>query len=322
MNVPRGPQSGRSRSDVTAIPERRLLAALALISAGGRVVHSGASLRDHLIGTYEILCRWGAAPEVCVAGLMHSVYSTQYFTTQILSPALRKQVAASVGARAERIAYLFCCLDRVAVRAAAVPAIGTSIRLPMHGSGRSVRVARPGFDALRLIDIANEIEQRQRQTLPQLPWLAWASAGFAAIGFEPRHLGCSVVIAEQDERDAQRHYRAALVGGIETAQKRLQWSIERMPRCAEPRILLALLQLQRRRFDLAYTNASQGEHDLLAWGAAWDPRIPFTAWRLLAAQVVDAARAASPEPPALGMQMLERLHGLERDAAHAGIDPA
>ncbi|TXH77847.1 MAG: hypothetical protein E6Q88_00300 [Lysobacteraceae bacterium] len=298
------------------------MAALALIAVGGRVAHSGASLRDHLIGTYEILCRWGAAPDVCIAGLMHSVYSTQYFTTQILSPALRRQVAAAVGARAERIAHLFCRLDRVAIRASTAPAVGASVRLPMHGGGGSLRVPRLSFDALRLIDIANEIEQRQRQTLPQLPWLAWASAGFAAIGFEPKRLGDFVVIRERDEHDALRHYRAALEAGVETAHKPLQRCVERMPRCAEPRILLSLRQLQRRRFDAAYANASQGESDLLAWGAAWDPRIPFTAWRLLAAQIADAARAASSEPPALGMQVLERLRDLERSVVHASLDPA
>ena len=40
--------------------------------------HSGGALIDHLRGTHDFLHEWGNEQAVCLAGLFHSIYGTQY----------------------------------------------------------------------------------------------------------------------------------------------------------------------------------------------------------------------------------------------------
>lgn len=74
--------------------------------------HSGRSLFDHLIGTHQLLEKWGNADPVCLAGLFHSVYGTSHFTAQSVHLDNRREIAAVIGDRAEELAYLFCVTDR------------------------------------------------------------------------------------------------------------------------------------------------------------------------------------------------------------------
>ena len=36
--------------------------------------HSRRTLLDHLLGTHDLLVEWENEPDVCVAGLFHSIY--------------------------------------------------------------------------------------------------------------------------------------------------------------------------------------------------------------------------------------------------------
>jgi hypothetical protein len=65
---------------------------------------------SHLIGTRRVLASWGARPELCDAGLFHSAYGTEYFDPD--RPAERGDVVAIIGAEAERIAWLWCTIER------------------------------------------------------------------------------------------------------------------------------------------------------------------------------------------------------------------
>lgn len=77
-----------------------------------RVPHSHATLLDHLVCTAEILERWGADEPACLGGLLHSVYGTDGFTTQLIPLTDRHILRAVIGEEAERLAYLFCFADR------------------------------------------------------------------------------------------------------------------------------------------------------------------------------------------------------------------
>jgi hypothetical protein len=318
----RPPRRTLSATDPESDFAPRLLAALGLIAAAQSLPHSGVSLRAHLLGTCELLQRWGADPDVCLAGLLHSIYSTQYFRAQAVSHDARRRVARSVGARPERIADLFCRLDRQAIRDAAIPGPGRTVSVREHAARRSVRISRRMLCALRLIDIANELEQQQRQTLPQRPWLARVCAEFAAIGFVPVRMAIVSAVRERRERQMLALYRSALGSDARRRPALLRRCIALVPDCAEPRLLLSLLQLREGAIDAAYVNAARAAEILEAWGAAWDPRVPLVAWRLLAAQAMEAARAAVPTVPALGSEVLERLGRLERDTARTRGDPA
>src|SRR3989442_3975263 len=74
--------------------------------------HTGRSLRDHLIGTFELLKAWGNDQDVCFAGLFHSIYGTEVYTHPSAELGERDTIRRTIGDRAEELAYLFCACDR------------------------------------------------------------------------------------------------------------------------------------------------------------------------------------------------------------------
>jgi len=73
-----------------------------------RVGHGNRTLLDHLVATARLLESWGAADDVCRAGLFHSIYGTDAFEHSVLSFDERPRVVELIGERAERLAYVFC----------------------------------------------------------------------------------------------------------------------------------------------------------------------------------------------------------------------
>ena len=74
--------------------------------------HSGGALLEHLRGTHDLLDSWGNDQAVCAGGLFHSIYGTQAYQTQSASLEDRQRIRAVIGARAERLAFLFCVSNR------------------------------------------------------------------------------------------------------------------------------------------------------------------------------------------------------------------
>jgi hypothetical protein len=68
--------------------------------------HHDRTLFEHLFGTYTLLQNLGKPKHVCLAGLYHSVYETEYF--QFNSPFTRPMVQKLIGEQAETIVYEFC----------------------------------------------------------------------------------------------------------------------------------------------------------------------------------------------------------------------
>jgi len=75
---------------------------------------SGRTLAQHLEGTRALLAGMGSAPEVCLAGLFHSVYGAEGGTARARDANLsrREEVRAVIGPAAEELAYLYSALDR------------------------------------------------------------------------------------------------------------------------------------------------------------------------------------------------------------------
>jgi hypothetical protein len=77
----------------------------------GEIEHdSHVPFLSHLIGTRRLLVTWGSRPALCDAGLFHSVYGTEYFEPTRTPE--RDAVMAIIGAEAERIAWLWCAIER------------------------------------------------------------------------------------------------------------------------------------------------------------------------------------------------------------------
>lgn len=71
------------------------------------VVHLDTNLFSHLYGTYLILKDQMQKPDyLCLAGLMHSVYETEYFNFN--TPYTRNYVKTLIGDRSEKLVYEFC----------------------------------------------------------------------------------------------------------------------------------------------------------------------------------------------------------------------
>jgi hypothetical protein len=74
----------------------------------------GRTLLDHLEGTRAVLARWGSPPEICLAGLFHSVYGAEggRARDRDANLARRDDVRALIGASAEELAYLYAACER------------------------------------------------------------------------------------------------------------------------------------------------------------------------------------------------------------------
>lgn len=73
--------------------------------------HKDGPLLGHLMRTYELMKAMGLAHDLCLAGGLHSIYGTQYFKEKTL-PLTSTDVADAFGEEADRLARLFCSLNR------------------------------------------------------------------------------------------------------------------------------------------------------------------------------------------------------------------
>jgi (p)ppGpp synthase/HD superfamily hydrolase len=70
------------------------------------IPHSASNLFDHLCAVYTILKNSNKPDYVCIAGLFHSVYETEYF--KFSRPYTRDEVKRMIGEKAEELVYEFC----------------------------------------------------------------------------------------------------------------------------------------------------------------------------------------------------------------------
>lgn len=137
--------------NIPSARDRYLAARQFLYHLGSTTVrHGNRTLDAHLVGTHLMLQARGERETVCLAGLFHSIYGTNIFTTATLKadwPGDRERVQQVIGPEAEELAYLFCTLaDR------------PSSLLRPRDYVKTVGVARHLRD-LQAIELANLIEQ-------------------------------------------------------------------------------------------------------------------------------------------------------------------
>jgi hypothetical protein len=125
--------------------------------------HSGRTLLEHLAKTHDLLEKWENPKDVCVGGLFHSIYGTEYYKIESADLSDRKRIAAVIGARAEDLAFLFCTTDRTGFFKEA------DKRGPVlidRKTEMTVRVSVATLAALMEIEVANYIEQFNPVTAP------------------------------------------------------------------------------------------------------------------------------------------------------------
>jgi hypothetical protein len=124
--------------------------------------HSGRTLFEHLLGTMAYLEAYGVEPDVCLAGALHSVYSTNSFRKVTIPSHFRHVVRKAVGERPERLAFIFSQIDRP--KALENPLwsdragfVWLTERKDVEGGSLEVSVQE--LIDLRLIEAANLLEQ-------------------------------------------------------------------------------------------------------------------------------------------------------------------
>jgi len=74
-----------------------------------RFPHAGARpFTDHIAGVANILGAWEQPVDICLAGLIHSVYSTEMFPWRLFKLSEREELRALSGPRVERLVFLYC----------------------------------------------------------------------------------------------------------------------------------------------------------------------------------------------------------------------
>jgi hypothetical protein len=89
---------------------------------------------SHLMGTRRLLVAWDASAALCDAGLFHSVYGTEFFEPPQRPD--RATVTAVIGRGAERLAWLWCSIERATLDAGA-----GSVRLRADGAIEALTAA-------------------------------------------------------------------------------------------------------------------------------------------------------------------------------------
>ena len=123
------------------------------------LAHNGEEAFDnHLVGVQSVLRSWGASTTLTHAALFHSIYGTEGFQGFKLPLSQRAEIAQLIGTEAERLAWIFCMVDRVSVDATVFARAPASFR------------ARPELGAFE-IALESEREWRDFVTLTLADWL-------------------------------------------------------------------------------------------------------------------------------------------------------
>ena len=267
------------------------------------VRHGTQSLEAHLANTFDILAAWKQPLRVQYAGLVHSVYSTDVFNHQTFSMDERDHIRALVGEDAERLAHLFCTIDRrellSAVRASSMDATDT-FRVSGRLDGRPVDVTGQDAGDLLAVYMANAAEQSCRPDRSPARWLSNVSL----LGRDARALAevippvfdrCTTLISKAEEIRFLNGYQQMIEqfadhNTPELGQRRQGHPID-WPVVSEPLIWTALHSMAHGVAVDADELGMVAAERLRRWGTPWDKRLSLHQWLQLCVVLCDATKA-------------------------------
>lgn len=257
----------------------RLRRLLNLLSRAAFLPHSRSSLLAHLCGTWRILHQRGSNESTCLAGLLHSAYSTEFYPHGLFTLDQRQSVADATTPQAERLVYLFCTLHKqtiwphIASGACFVSAVS---RL----DGRDVELSREEALALLQIECANHIEQCSEPDGSPRPFLSWY-AGFVTSHHKNQSdvLSAARALTDDDERSSIKHYGRFIRYGHAVSFDDLDEATRLNPWAAELQLFSALRDVSRGDHESAALRLNRATLLLRTWSTAWDKRLPLMAWK-------------------------------------------
>lgn len=276
------------RNDPTAT---RLVAFLRSHGAGDLGHAGNRSLLAHLTGTYEVLRRWEQPAVITHAALIHSVYGTDRYAPQLLSPIRRRELGAVAGEQAERLAYLFAVTPRARLFAGSHAWLRDAAQPPLGETGTvtDAPADRDESDALIVLHMANLAEQAQAGDGSPGLWLARLRelaeliiAGDAVA--PPLFIAQLATYTAADEAHTGELYRAGLGVGDDLGRRRnrLALAAATCPVIPEPCVWLAHLSHCEHDLIGAAQWARAAVRRLGSLGTTWDKRLAFGDWEQLA----------------------------------------
>ncbi|HEY8518067.1 MAG TPA: tetratricopeptide repeat protein [Candidatus Binatia bacterium] len=302
--------------------------------------HKHGTFLDHLLGVWRILAAWRQPRDVCLLGLMHSVYSNSFVRMKLFDSTRdgRDEVRALIGEEAERLTHLFCEIQRDELLSVAEPTNGTDgVEVSLYRTGEKVRLSRRDFATFLVVTMADFAEQhfawqdRLFAGNPRVLWPgdsrpglwmslnAWLAQRAARCGAEPLppvFESCSAQLSGEAEREARDLYwqvvRETSEGDDhERARELLQKCVRANPFIGEPHVLLAQIAIGAGRWDEALAEARAALDLLGTWGTAWDKRLGWDAWIAWARVIAKSARERAWPDSALGIVSLGEVRPAE-----------
>ena len=265
----------------------RLIDFLRSEGAGDLGHAGGRTLLAHLVGSYEIVRRWGQSSVIAHAALIHSVYGTDVYARPLLPLSRRRELITLVGEAAERLAYLFAVTPRGPLFAGTHAWLRDMPRRPVREAGDAPEppASRSESDALIVLHMANLAEQAQARDGRPGVWLAkLRDLGEVVTASDavtvPVFLAELATFTATDEERTRDLYRAGLAEGEDLDERcnRLALAAATCPVVPEPCVWLAYLSRCRHDGSGAAGWARSAQRRLLKLGTVWDKRLTFGEW--------------------------------------------
>lgn len=144
-------------------PQRESLQRFLTLIGADKIKHSGRNLWTHLLNVYDILKEHGYRTEICSAGGLHSVFGTNIFKTQTLTPAHRTMVVNTIGDEATKYVELFSRIKRPATLESALKNKTLEVETI---SGATMTLSQIELNILCAIEAANLADQKSLNKYP------------------------------------------------------------------------------------------------------------------------------------------------------------
>lgn len=278
--------------------------------AGQFAYAQGRTLLDHLLGTRDVVRRWSQPRWVQDAAAVHSVYSTDAYEAELFSRSSRKDVSEIVGARAERLAHLFCVVPRRSLFSrfeppTALPA--QTVKIACRDESVA-ELTRSDVCHLLLMHMANAAEQICDDDGGPGLWLSRVSRRGALLVpsemlIPPIFQGCTQVVAPEDEERARDAYRSGVesLGEPDTARQHFVSASLACPWVGEPLVWRAYLALGSGLPAEASVWSSEAARRLTQLGVTWDKRLTYDEWLSLVSLLRRACDAGGGSLPGFDM---------------------
>jgi aspartate beta-hydroxylase len=252
----------------------------------------GTNLYDHLIKTASILRAWNQPAWLQNAGALHSIYATDVYKMQLIPLAERDRIRALTDTNTERLAYLFCTLDRADFWRQvnlnqAPPSSGLIVKSHRAGHEETVTLSQEETWSMIVLYMANEAEQVKDSSGGPGIWLAHVSQMGTRLldGYHPLPPvfdSCRRPVSPAAEKDCLNAYNLGLQTlsvDLKASQQYFENASQSCPWVAEPVILTACIAAWTGDPDRCRIRAGHALDLLSQWGTAWDKKLSFSEWR-------------------------------------------